>query len=205
MSTSLISIYKGDGKMSELRCLICGMVVIPNSYHVNSYSFTVKNEQGKIIYCPFCGVDKIYLDSEKQIYELDNKSLDKESLVILDHAMKLEVFNGEFYEEASILAKDEDVKQTFKDLMNIEFMHARIHKRLGGFKKLPKLHKPDYARYNTDDLLLEQAHKREEHAILFYKTKGVRVNSNTVKEVFKALCDVEKQHMVITSNSNLCY
>lgn len=187
--------------MNELKCLVCGMRIKANSYDLNSYSFTEKNEKGKIVNCPFCGVEKIYLDNEKKIYEVDNRSLDKESLKILDHAMKLEVFNGEFYEEASRLAKDEDVKQTFKDLKNIEFMHARIHKRLGGFEKLPKLHKPDYTRYNTDDLLLKQAHKREEHAILFYKIKVQGVNSNTVKEVFKALSNVEKQHMVITSNN----
>lgn len=189
--------------MSELRCLICGMRIKSNSYDFNSYSFMEKNEKGRIINCPFCGVGKIYLDNEKKIYEVDNLNLDKESLKILDHAMKLEVFNGEFYEEASKLANDEEVKQTFKDLMNIELMHARIHKRLGGFESLPKLHRPDYSKYNTDRLLLEQAHKREEHAILFYKAKSDMVSNNIIKEVFSALSDVEKQHMIITSDSRL--
>jgi rubrerythrin len=171
------------------------MKIHPNTYDLNNYSFEEKNEKGKIINCPFCGVGKIYLDDEKGIYHVAHDTLDEESLKVLDHAMKLEVFNGEFYKEASYLAKDGEVRKLFKDLSNIEFMHARVHKRIGGFKELPKLHKPDYeSRLNTDKLLLEEACKREEHAIAFYKKNSVRVCSDLVKEIFKALSDVEKQH-----------
>lgn len=155
--------------MGGIKCLICSMNINPKSYNLNSYSFLEKNEERRIINCPFCGVSRIYLDSENDIYVVDDRGLDKDSLKVLDHAMKLEVFNGEFYEEASRLADDEDLKQTFNDLSKIEFTHARIHKRLGGFERLPKLHRPDYTRHNTDDLLLIEASHREEHAILFYK------------------------------------
>ncbi|WP_432665857.1 ferritin family protein [Wukongibacter baidiensis] len=184
--------------MSEIKCLICCMDINPKSYSLNNYSFLEKNREERIINCPFCGVGKIYLDDENDIYMVDNKSLDEESLKVLDHAMKLEVFNGEFYEEASRLAEDEKLKETFKDLSRIEFMHARIHKRLGGFEKLPKLHKPDYTRHNTDGLLLIEASHREEHAILFYEKNSGKVSSDVIKQVFSALTDVEKQHEIIT-------
>lgn len=184
-----------------MKCLVCGMNIAPNSYSLNSYSFLEKNEKGRIINCPFCGVGEIYLDSENEIYTVENDNLDKESLKVLDHAMKLEVFNGEFYEEASKLADDEEIKQLFKDLSKIEFMHARIHKRLGGFEKLPKLHKPDYTRHKTDEMLLTEAHHREEHAILFYKKNSNRVSCDTIKNVFEALSDVEKQHNIITDRN----
>ncbi|WP_432402050.1 ferritin family protein [Wukongibacter sp. M2B1] len=191
--------------MSKIKCLICGMNINPRSYELNSYSFLEKNEKGRIINCPFCGVGKIYLDDKKDIYMVDNKGLSEENLKILDHAMKLEVFNGEFYEEASRLADDEELKQTFKDLSKIEFMHAKIHKRLGGFEKLPKLHKPDYTRHNTDDLLLMEASHREEHAISFYEKNSHKISSNIVRQVFDALIDVEKQHGIITKKClNIC-
>lgn len=183
----------------ETKCSICGMNINSNSYALNSYSFLEKNQKNRIINCPFCGVGKIFLDEEKALLQTDTKNLDEESLKVLDHAMKLEVFNGEFYEEASKLAKDEEVKLTFKALKNIEFMHAKIHKRLGGFDNLPKLHKPDYTRLNTDNLLLEEAHKREEHAISFYKKNSKKVSDYIVKDVFKALSDVEEQHKIITN------
>ena len=185
--------------MKKLKCLICGMNINDNGYDLNNGSFIEKNEKGRIINCPFCGVGKMYLDREKEIYKVENKSLDIQSLQVLDHAMKLEVFNGEFYEEARKLATDDEAKKIFKELSNIEFMHAKIHKRLGGFENLPKLHRPDYTRYNTDKLLFEQAYKREEHAILFYKRNSDKISSNVIKEVFNALSDVEKQHEVITN------
>lgn len=190
--------FKGNDKMSKMKCLICGMNINPKSYNLNNYSFLEKNTEGRIINCPFCGVGKIYLDDEDNIYMVENKVLDEESLRVLDHAMKLEVFNGEFYEEASRLADNMELKEIFKDLSKIEFMHARIHKRLGGFKELPKLHKPDYTRHNTDDLLLTEANHREEHAILFYGKNSKKVSNDIIKQVFSALSDVEKQHEIIT-------
>ena len=56
--------------------------------------------------------------------------------------MKLEVFNGDFfYRQASLLARDINLKEMFKALSNIEYMHARIHKSLIGIEKLPNLEK----------------------------------------------------------------
>ena len=184
--------------MGTLKCLICGMKIDEKNYYLNDYTFLKKNEKDKIENCPFCGVDKNYLDNEGELYKADNNSLNEESLKILEKAMKLEVFNGEFYEEASRLATDEEIRKTFKELSSIEFMHARIHKRLGGFEKLPKLSRPDYTRHNTDNLLLEEANKREQHAISFYARNYANVSSHIIKEVFNALSDVEKQHVSIT-------
>lgn len=186
--------------MNTIKCLICGMKINEKNYSLNGYTFIEKNKEDSIINCPFCGVSESYLDREGEVYEVNSKSLDIESLKILEKAMKLEVFNGEFYEEASRLAADEEIRTTFKQLSSIEFMHARIHKRLGGFEKLPKLFRPDYTRHNTDDLLLEEANKREQHAISFYNRNCINVSSNEIKEVFKALSDVEKQHVVVTKS-----
>ncbi|TCO79214.1 ferritin family protein [Marinisporobacter balticus] len=185
--------------MEKLKCLICGMNISENSYHLNNDSFIEKNEEGRIMNCPFCGVGRIYIDSVQEIYTVDHKSLDTQSLQVLDHAMKLEVFNGEFYEEAGKLSKEKELKKLFKDLSNIEFMHARVHKRLGEFDNLPKLHKPDYAKHHTDNLLLEEAYKRESHAIAFYKKNSDKITCPVIKEVFKALSDVEKQHQFIAN------
>lgn len=181
----------------EIKCLICGMKVNEASYNLNECTFVDKNEKDRIINCPFCGVGKIYLNSQKPIYSINSKVLDKQTKKILDNAMKLEVFNGEFYEEASRLAKSEYAKQLFKDLKNIEFMHARIHKNLGGFTELPKLRRPDYSRHETDELLLQEAYKREKHAIDFYQKNIDIILNDTIKEIFKALSEVEKQHMTI--------
>ncbi len=174
------------------------MKISKDSYDLNKHSFVKGNLDGNIIFCPFCGVENLYLDCEKEIYKISSDYLDEKTKKVFDMAMKLEVFNGEFYEEASRLAKSDKVKNMFKDLSNIEFMHARIRKRLGGFKKLPKLRKPDYTRHDTDEKLIEEAHKREKHAIVFYKKYSDKIANDLVKEVFGALADVEKEHMIIT-------
>lgn len=187
--------------MDTMKCLICGMKINPNNYNLNACTYIEKNHINHIIHCPFCGVGSIYLDSKNtETYQVNYESLDEVSIKILDKAMKLEVFNGEFYEEAIELAKAKSVTNLFKELSQIEFMHARIHKRLGHFKNLPKLHKPDYTKYDTDQLLLEEAKRREEHAIAFYKKNSPLVACDTIKEVFKSLSDVEKQHVAIAEN-----
>lgn len=181
--------------MSELRCMICGMKVNKNNYMINDNSFTEKNKEDSIIYCPFCGVGSRYLSAKDEEYKV--KSLNEEIIKILDNAMKLEVFNGEFYREASKLAVSEEVKKLFKDLSSIEFFHARVHMRIGGFDTLPSLHKPDYGKHNTDELLLLEASKREKHAVHFYERYKNKISDKRLQEILDALSEVEKQHIAI--------
>lgn len=183
--------------MRGMKCLICGMTINEQNYNRNELSYTPINEKEDIKYCPFCGVSIDYISYKNDIYQIDVRSLDGQSVRILNNAMKLEIFNAEYYEEASKMAKDEVVKDFFRDLRNIEIMHAQIHRRLGGFSELPKLHKPDYSKHTTDELLLAEAQKREDHAVAFYRKNSSKVNVSIVKEVFLALSGVEKQHKAI--------
>ncbi len=175
--------------MIPLQCAICGMHIDANNYNINATSFLKKNQRDQIMYCPFCGA--IYFG---KVLNVDHNKLDKESLKVLDHAMKLEVFNSEFYEEAGRLANVEEAKNIFFNLSRIEFMHAQVHKRLGGFSHIPKLHKPDYSKHKTTGLLFAEANKRESHAIKFYKKNLMVVQDPVIKQVFKALSEVESQH-----------
>ena len=105
----------------------------------------------------------------KEIYKVNAESLDENTLIILDHAMKLEIFNSEFYKSAVKLAHSLDVKETFEALSKIEYMHAIVHQKLGGFKELPKLVDIDYSKYKNDKSLMELAENREIHAAKFYE------------------------------------
>ncbi len=188
--------------MEELKCLVCGMKINANNYKLNEYSFVEKNQIHKIINCPFCGVGESYLDYAREEYGLENNALDEGSLKILEKAMKLEVFNSVFYKEASKMAKAESLRWIFLDLSRIELMHARIHMRLADYKTLPELHKPDYAKHDEDELLLQEAYKREKHAVRFYEKNMDQISDKTLKDIFIALSYVEKQHMIITSENN---
>jgi len=184
--------------MEKIKCLICGMNININNYDFNNTTMVEKNIENNIINCPFCGVNRLYFDNNLDLHKTEN--LDSNIISIFDKAMKLEIFNGQFYKEASKMAKAEDIKKLFKELSNIEYMHAKIHKKLGGLKIEPNLFKPDYSKHDTDELLLKEASKREEHAIAFYNKYMREVSSEFVKDVFKALIDVEKQHKHISQN-----
>ncbi|MCT4593826.1 MAG: metal-iron-binding protein [Anaeromicrobium sp.] len=186
--------------MGQIKCLICGMNINLKNYKLNENTFLEKNEKDHIINCPFCGVGKVYLDNNSPLFKVESEDLDKETLKVLDKAMKLEVFNGEFYKEASQLAQNNEIRELFRELSFVEFMHAKVHKILGGFKEMPNLHKPDYTKHDNDDLLLEEARKREKHAIEFYNKNSKIVSSPVIKEVLQALSQVEKQHEIIAES-----
>jgi rubrerythrin len=184
-------------KIKKIRCLVCGMIINDNNYDLNRLTLLEENTSDQIIRCPFCGVTHEYLGEGYVDYDI--KNLDEKTKKILDMGMKLEIFNSEFYLEASMQTKDESLKKLFKELSAIEMMHARIHKNFGGFNKLPQLKEIDYSRHNTDELLLIEAHKREKHAIQFYERYYNEVPIK-YQNIFKALSFVEKEHYIITDN-----
>ncbi len=180
-----------------MKCLICGMNININNYHINNEGLLDENDKEHIRYCPFCGVIERYLKEEGEIYKVDIESLDKNTLVILDHAMKLEIFNSEFYKAAAKLAHSTEVKETFEALSRIEKMHAIVHQKLGGFKELPKLVDIDYSKHKSDKSLMLVAENREIHAVSFYEKHAKKISNSIVKEVLSALSEVERDHIQI--------
>jgi rubrerythrin len=195
-----------------MKCLICGMKINAKNFDVNGEGLLEENEREHIKYCPFCGVTSKYLKAEDEIfserevnskgemYMVDVESLDENTLIILDHAMKLEVFNSDFYKAAVKLAHSDHVKKMFEALSKIERMHAMVHQKLGGFKELPILAHIDYSKHNDDKSLMKLAEIREIHAVKFYEKYTKEINSSIVKEVLGALSEVEQEHIQIARN-----
>ena len=189
-----------------MKCLICGMKINIDNFDVNKEGLLEENEREGIKCCPFCGVTSKYLKIEDEIFaqngmfSVDAESLDENTLLILDHAMKLEVFNSEFYKSAAKLAHSDIVKKTFESLSKIEKMHAIVHQKLGGFKGLPKLVEIDYSKHKNDKSLMQLAENRETHAAIFYEKYSKEISNSILKEVFVALAEVERGHIQITRN-----
>lgn len=177
-------------------CLICGMEINDNNMDVNKHAFIYENMDDKAIFCPFCGATHEYLVNEGKfkIYKIKDK-LNIETNKILDHAVKLELFNSDFYKKASNLAKKDELRKMFIDLSRIEKMHAMIHYNLGGFNELPKLTDINYDKYKNDNLLIEQALLREKHAVQFYNKYIPSIENKAVREILIALREVEKAHI----------
>jgi rubrerythrin len=197
----MIVVKKPWGYKRYMKCLICGMDININNYNINSKGLLVENESESIKYCPFCGVTAKYIKGgSEEIFMGHVESLNNNELVILDHAMKLEIFNSDFYKSAAVLARNDQVKETFKALSKIERMHAIVHKKLGGFKELPKLVNIDYSKHKTDKRLMKLAEDREIHATKFYEKNAKKIVDTIVKDVFIALSEVEKDHIKIVKS-----
>lgn len=185
--------------MNSIKCMVCGMDINEKNFSINNSAFLEKNQKDKIIYCPFCGVSEIYLSNTGQVYTVDSSLLNKNTLKIIDHAVKLEIFNGDFYSKAAAKASSIEVKEIFSALSRIEMLHAKVHFKIGGFDEFPKLAEINYDKYDTDKALLEAAAAREKHAVTYYDKYKHEVNDETVINIFEALCDVEKEHIILTS------
>jgi rubrerythrin len=183
--------------VNYLKCRICGAEINEKNYNFNEEAFTNRNSKENIIYCPFCGVGKEYLSEDGEIINVESSLLDKNTLKVLDHAVKLELFNGDFYSTAAGMARSDKVKKTFQALAKIEVFHSRIHQKLGGFKKIPNLNKVNYDKYNSDNALLELAKQKEEHAISYYNKYKNEVNNDNLFKIFEALAEVEKEHIIL--------
>lgn len=185
--------------MGKLICVVCGMEINDKNYNFNKEAFIDSNSKENIKYCPFCGALEQYLEVDGKEFDYSQSKLDDNALKIVDHAVKLEIFNGDFYKKASIIAKDEKVKKIFDALSRIEYMHARVHKKIGGFKDDPVLRDMDYLKYDSDDILLEMACKREKHAVEYYEKYSKEIKDDNIVKIFGALSAVEKEHIELTS------
>ena len=180
-----------------MKCKICGMEINEKNYNFNEVAFTNKNTIDNIIYCPFCGVSKEYLSERDEVIEINSNLLNEDTLKILDHAVKLELFNGDFYNIAAGMSKSDKVRKTFEALARIEIIHSRVHQKLGGFTKAPDLSKISYDKYDSDNALLGLAKQKEEHAVSYYEKYKNEVNNMNLIEIFEALADVEKEHIIL--------
>jgi rubrerythrin len=177
------------------------MEINNKNLNVNRAAFIGGNNEETVEFCPFCGATKQYLVEEGDNLEFyKSEELDSSTLRILDHAVKLELFNSDFYRKAAVLAEEIRIKDMFKDLARIEYIHAKIHLRLGGFTEVPKLAEISYDRYENDTSLVEQAKLREVHAVDYYRKYMNSVCNEYVRKILKVLEAVEKEHITLLSN-----
>lgn len=178
--------------------MICGAIINENNFGVNSVVFNEKNKIDNIINCPFCGVGQEFLSKDMEVLSVDSKSLDESTLNILDHAVKLEIFNGNFYRKAAKKAKSKKTKELFTALSTVEMMHAKIHFKIGGFKNMPILADVCYDKYKDDKALLVLANIKEKHAVSFYEKYKNKIKDEVIIRIFEAVCNVERQHIILT-------
>lgn len=177
-------------------CKVCGMIINDKNYTLNGKSVPEKNSVEHYNYCPFCGASSEYFSENKSdIYTVNSENLDENTKKVLKNAVLLETFNGDFYKIASEKAVSLEIKEMFKGLSNIEYIHAKVHKRLLGIKEVPDLKEMNYDKYDTDEKLLKASQEREKHAVSYYVKYLDEVQNETIRKIFEAFIKVEKDHI----------
>ena len=168
--------------MEVYRCRICGEVYIGE-------------EKPKS--CPFCGAHEIFFVLAKEWKLLESESLSDISKENLGKALELEIDNTNFYKAVSEKSKDVYVSSMFKGLSKVEREHASaICKHL-------KIEKPDSKAgldkaVDSDRENIEEANRREKRAVKFYTEARNQATEEEIKEFFKALMEIESDHIILT-------
>jgi len=168
--------------MKVYRCRICGEVYIGE-------------EKPKS--CPFCGAHENFFVLAKEWKLLESESLSEISKENLRKALELEIDNTNFYKAVSERSKDVYVSSMFKGLSKVEREHAStICKHL-------KIEKPDSKvgldkAVDSDRANIEEANRREKRAVKFYTEARNQAPEEEIKEFFKALMEIESDHIILT-------
>ncbi|MFQ5867417.1 MAG: ferritin family protein [bacterium] len=168
--------------MKVYRCRICGEVYIGK-------------EKPKS--CPFCGAHENYFVLAKEWKLIQSESLSDISKRNLRKALELEIDNTNFYKAIFEKSKDVYVSSMFKGLSKVEREHASaICKHLNIEKSDSKVGLDKAV--DSDRANIEEANRREKRAVKFYTEARNRVPEKEIKESFKALTEIESDHIILT-------
>ncbi|MFQ6066691.1 MAG: ferritin family protein [bacterium] len=168
--------------MEVYRCRICGEVYIGN------------RKPGS---CPFCGAHQNYLVMANEWSMIKVASLSDVTKKNLQKALELEIDNTNFYNAVSQKTENIYVEGMFKGLSKVEREHASTickHLRITkpesdvGFDKVVE----------SDEENISEANRREKRAVRFYLEASNEVSESEIKKFFKALMEVESDHIRLT-------
>lgn len=168
--------------MKVFRCRVCGEVYIGKE---------------KPVSCPFCGAHEKYFVLAKEWKLIQSPALSDLSIDYLRKALDLEMDNTNFYMAVSKRSRDTYVSSMFKGLSKVEREHASaICKHL-------RIEKPDSdvgadKAVDSDAANIEEANRREKRAVKFYGEAMKTVPEKDIKEFFKALIEIESDHIILT-------
>jgi len=168
--------------MNVYRCQVCGEVYIGAE---------------KPVSCPFCGAHENYFVPAEEWKLLKSEDLSEITRGNLTKALDLEIDNTNFYKAVSQQSRNVYVSSMFKGLSKVEREHASaICKHL-------KIEKPD-SQTGSDKAVdsdldnIEEANRREKRAVKFYGEALAQAPEPEIKEFFKAVMQIEADHIVLT-------
>lgn len=169
------------------RCTICGETYVGDL---------------KPSHCPFCGAHGYWLVIATEYIEPALPVLTEISRKNLEFTYNLELKASQIYHCIRNKTDDEYILGMFKSISKVELEHAEIVGKLIG--KNPSCEIPYKEEICTEDRneSLKKTKILETNAISFYKKFLDEATEKRVKNIFKALVEVEQDHLDLV-NANL--
>jgi len=163
------------------RCEICGDPYIGNAPPAN---------------CPFCGAKANFMKEFKDAKVNFDVELSDKDRANVERALQVEVSNAAFYFCAAKSVDDLEGQKLFKALAKVEAEHASVWKKILKLESVPEADDACMV-----DLMenLNESHAREARAIEFYKAAAMESDNKRVAEIFRALVDVEQDHLDLSA------
>ncbi len=144
--------------------------------------------------CPFCGAHKEWIIPAESWRYADDIQLSEKSRKNVEEALKIEISNARFYLCVSKASKDPFIQGMFKALFKVEKEHAELHARV---LKAPK---PDIDLDQNlctpmDKSSVQESLQRETSAVAHYGKFLGETKEPRLREIFKALVEIEGDHI----------
>jgi len=146
--------------------------------------------------CPFCGAHQEWIIPAEQWKFSDDIDISPASRKNLEEALKIEISNAAFYLCVSRISKDPFIRGMFKILSNIEKEHAHLHARLLEAPK-PDIDFDSGLCAGMDKNSVEESLQREIKATAHYGKFLGEAKEPRLKEIFKALVEIEGDHIAL--------
>ncbi len=165
--------------MNVFACRICGEVYIGEASPPS---------------CPFCGGNKKFLVSPSVWRNENNIELTEISKQNLEKALEIELSNTAFYRCAYETLSNKEIGLIFKGLSKVEREHASVFRKI-----LKPVKDPEVNETCEDDAkkCVEASLEREQRAVNFYAKALSEATEPRLKEVFEAIMNVEKDHIML--------
>ena len=146
--------------------------------------------------CPYCGADGENLKSAAHYIDYGEIEISEDSREKCLKALELEMNNTAFYRKAAANAENQINNSIFKRLGKQEDEHAELLADMMGIEEgdLPDVDIPE-----TDAECFEKAHDHEQKAINFYLKVAREAPEDRMKQVFRALSDIEMEHLNLSN------
>lgn len=142
--------------------------------------------------CPFCGAHQEFIVEARDAAVNFAVPLTDRDRANAEHAIQVEVSNATFYLCAAGKTDDPECRLLFKALGKIEAEHAAIWKKI---LRLPTVPAGNDSCHAESAKNLNESHDRESRAIAFYKRAAEESDHERLKQIFKALVDIEADHL----------